>query len=254
MLRLVACLRCLRVEPWGLWQRLTAIWLAWNMLLLYTGICPMPLTQYFGVILVLGEFILILVHYLFYWVLTSFTSSSWSVQVVYRVSSSIRFLVIHRLRLHILMEMALFLEIACRLGARLVSTRSWNNLTWLRSSSVFCWFTVVSLIELLSGMLLAVMRIVSVLVTWMFRMTLLAITTRFNIFSISTRSTCTKARSRLGWSTTNPVSWIYWLRLPLASNTSLVFVSQVLIWLIHLLTFGDWLLGWATSTCACCTS
>ena len=250
MFRFMACLRCLWVETGWLWERLAAIWLSWN-----TWICPMPLAQYFRIILILCEFILILVHDLLYGILASFTSSSWSAQVVYRASSWIRFLVVHWLRLHVLMEMALLLKVASWLRAGLVGPSSWNNISWLGSTSLLCWFTVISLVELLSSMLLAIVRVVSVLVAWLFRVALLPITAGFRIFSILTWSTSSKiALSWLGCRTTYPVSWILRLCFSLASNTSLVFISKILIWLIHLLAFRHRLFGWATRAHPSCAS
>lgn len=160
--------------------------------------------------------------------------------------------VVHRMRLHIWVEIGLLLEITSRLRSSLL--RGLYNLTRLRSCVVFSLVSVVSLVELLCGVLLVVVRIVPVLVTWMFRVALLAIPTGFNIFSIRRRNAWAKARSRLSWNSSDSVSWVNWLRFSLASNSSLVFLSDILIRLIHLLTFWGWLLGRATSASTCSTA
>jgi hypothetical protein len=203
----------------------------------------------------LSKFILVLVHYLLNWVLASFTTSAWPVQVIYRAPSCILFLVVHGLGLHVLMQIILLLKVAGRLRAGLVSSSSWNDISWLGSTCLLWWISIVSLIELLSSMLFVIVWIVSVLVSRMFRMALLSITTRLRILSILTRSTSSKITLPWLWGlTTDPISWIYWVCFSLASNTSLVFISDVLIWLIHLLAFGYRLFGGATMTNSCCAS
>lgn len=250
MFRFVACLRCLWVETRWLWVMLAAVRLNLN-----TWIVAMSLTQYFRIVLILSKFILVLIHYLLDGVLASFTTSSWPAQVIYRATSCILSLVVHGLWLHVLMEIILLLEVTCGLRAGLVGSSCWNDVSWLRSTWLLWWISIVSLIELLSRMLFVIVWIISVLVTRMFRMALLSITTRLRILSILARSTSSKITlPRLWCLTTNPISWIYWICFPLARNTSLVFISDVLIWLIHLLAFRYRLFSGATVTYSCCTS
>lgn len=93
---LMTSLRRLRVE--SCWCLLNYVWAVCLIFRRWVLRGPMSFTKHFGVVLILGKFILVLVHYLLNWVLSSIASTTLPAQVIHWVTTST---VILRVRLHL---------------------------------------------------------------------------------------------------------------------------------------------------------